>query len=111
MVRDKCGRQLWAVIRRARDGRHGPPGMSAHLQVLLHTYRDQIYAHMYCWRVYPGVRASERLPRSRLSQGVQQTAIHSVNETINSMTNTAVVLAADWIPGREMSPGTRNART
>ena len=35
--------------------------------------------------------------------GIAEAAINGVNETINSITNTAVALIADWFPGGEMA--------
>ena len=35
--------------------------------------------------------------------GAAEAAINGVNKTMDSMTNTAVVLVADWFPGGEMA--------
>jgi len=38
-----------------------------------------------------------------LSRGTAEAAIDGVNETIDSMTNIAVILVADWFAGGEMA--------
>ena len=46
----------------------------------------------------------EKTPTVAIEQGgTAEAAIDGVSKTIDSMTNTAVVLVADWFPGGEMA--------
>jgi len=46
----------------------------------------------------------EKTPTVAIEQGgTAEAAINGVSETIDSMTNTAVVLVSDWLPGGEMA--------
>ena len=46
----------------------------------------------------------EKTPTVAIEQGgTAEAAIDGVSETIEGLTNTAVVLVADWFPGGEMA--------
>jgi hypothetical protein len=52
----------------------------------------------------PSTPNFEETPTVAIEQGgAVEAAIDGVNETIDSMTDTAVVLVADWFPGGEMA--------
>jgi len=52
----------------------------------------------------PSTPNFEETPTVVIEQGGgAKAAINSVNETIDSMTNTTVVLVADWLPRGEMA--------
>jgi len=53
---------------------------------------------------FPGAPNFEKTPTVAIEQGgAAEAAIDGVNETIDSVTNTVVVLVADWFPGGEMA--------
>jgi hypothetical protein len=52
----------------------------------------------------PSAPNFEETPIVAIEQaGAAEVAIDGINETIDGMTNTAVVLIADWFPGGEMA--------
>ena len=81
-----------------------PPGETPEMHVPQVRVAFKAWSHILSLMSFPPSTPNfEETPTVAIEQGgAAEAAIDGVNETIDSVTDTMVVLVADWFPGGEM---------